>query len=89
MMKPRQLIYAVGVLFITVIIMFVSAIIYANRVADSAREGANRAIVETQQALCVLINDIYQGQQQEPPQAESGKEFAERISSLRQRFDCA
>lgn len=73
--------------------MFVASIIYANRVADSARRDSERAISssvsEVREALCVLINDIYQGQQQEPPQAESGKEFAQRIVNLRQRFECA
>jgi uncharacterized protein (UPF0333 family) len=84
----RRLLWLVLVVTLTGIGMFVSAIVYANRVANSAKNDANRAIRESEKTQCIVYNIIHKAQKEAPPTTPSGKEFAEAVEQIRARFKC-
>lgn len=76
--------YGLTILFITVILMFGISIAYAARAAESAKDDANRAVRESQQVWCEVLNYIA-GRQATTP---TPTEFANQINNLRKAYGC-
>lgn len=86
--KVKGLLWVILILFVTGIGMWVSTIIYANRVAGSARDDANRAIRESEKTHCIVYDLVHEGQQQAPPTTPQGKRFAEAVNDIRTKLRC-
>lgn len=84
----RKILYAVAVLFFTVILTFVASVIWANRSAHHAESEAKRALRESEQAWCEILTSISIGQRANPPTTPAGREFATRIQNLIKKFEC-
>lgn len=84
----KRIWYAIMVLFVTVLLMVPAGMIWSNRAAEHAENEAKRALRESEQAWCEILNSISTGQQANPPTTAAGKDFARRISNLINRFDC-
>lgn len=76
-MTTKRLLWAMLVSFVLSIGISASAILYADR-----------AVKRSEQTHCIVYNLIHRGQLAEPPTTDAGKEFAEVVQAIRQRFDC-
>lgn len=77
----KRFAYGLVILYGTGIIMFIISIVWANRAAQQAVE-------DTKRSVCIIANNINEGQDAQPPQAESGIEFAKQIDESRASLGC-